>query len=253
MTNSDVDYPQMITPAGHSEPAPRRVRAVLNGQTVLDTTNAVYVWESPNYPQYYIPIADVTSDFIVDEQRPEKLRRGTATRLGLKVGDVERPGSAHLYTDDNLVRFDWNAFDSWYEEDEEIFVHPRNPYARVDALRSNRRVRIELDGVVLADSASPVMVFETGLPTRYYLDRTDLNYEHLIATDTITACPYKGRTSGYWSVQIGEQTYPDLAWTYGFPTRELQPIAGLVAFYNEKVDIFLDGKLLERPKTHFST
>jgi uncharacterized protein (DUF427 family) len=250
--SSEPNYPQMITPVGHTEPSPRRVRAVLNGQTVLDTMSAIYVWESPAYPQYYIPIKDVRPEFIIDEQRPETLRRGKATRLGLKVGDVERPSSAHLYTDDNLVRFDWAAFDSWYEEDEEIFVHPRNPYARVDSLRSNRRVRIELDGVVLAESTSSVMVFETGLPTRYYLDRTDLNYEHLIATDTITACPYKGRTSGYWSVRIGEQIQSDLAWTYAFPTRELQPIAGLVAFYNEKVDIFLDDELLERPQTHFS-
>jgi len=131
-------------------------------------------------------------------------------------------------------------------------VHPRNPYSRVDALRSGRTVRVELDGTVLASSDAPVMVFETGLPTRYYLDRTAVRWEHLVPSDTVTACPYKGKTSGYWSVKIGGTVHDDLAWAYDFPTRQLLPIAGLIAFYNEKVDIFLDGQPLERPRTQFS-
>jgi uncharacterized protein (DUF427 family) len=95
------------------------------------------------------------------------------------------------------------------------------------------------------------MVFETGLPTRYYFDRTAVNFQHLMPSPTETACPYKGVTSGYWSVRTGDTLTPDLAWAYDFPTRQLLPIAGMVAFYNEKVDIFLDGVELERPKTHF--
>jgi uncharacterized protein (DUF427 family) len=106
--------------------------------------------------------------------------------------------------------------------------------------------------VVLAESSSPVMVFETGLPTRYYLNRTEVNAEHLLPAATVTACPYKGKTSGYWSVRVGETVHADLAWAYDFPTRQLLPIAGLIAFYNEKVDIWLDGEPLERPVTHFS-
>lgn len=133
-----------------------------------------------------------------------------------------------------------------------MFVHPRDPYTRVDAIRSTRRVRIELDGIVLAESPSPVMVFETGLPTRYYLNRTDVRFEHLRESDTASACPYKGETAGYWSARRGESTDEDIAWSYDFPTRQLLPIAGLVAFYNEQVDVFLDGELLERPRTHFS-
>ena len=151
-----------------------------------------------------------------------------------------------------MARFEWDAVDAWYEEDEQIFVHPRDPYARVDALRSTRSVRVELDGIVLADCASPVMVFETGLPTRYYLDRTAVDFARLTPTDTVTACPYKGVTSGYWTAHLGDAVYPDIAWTYNFPTRQLLPIAGMVAFYNEKVDIVLDGRALERPVTHFS-
>ena len=252
------DYPQMIAPVNHIEPVPRRVRAYLGGTEVLDTTRALYVWEAPYYPQFYIPLADVNPDVLVDEDHAERLRRGPARRHGLRVGDISRPGVAHAYTDGSLeglagtIRFDWAAMDAWFEEDERIFVHPRSPYVRVDALRSTRRVRIELDGLVLAETTSPVMVFETGLPTRYYLNRTDVNFEHLRATDTVTECPYKGTTSGYWSVVVGDTVHADLAWAYDFPTRQLLPIAGLVAFYNEKVDVFLDGELLERPETHFS-
>jgi uncharacterized protein (DUF427 family) len=255
---TQTDFPQVIVPVDHIEPVPRRIRAVLAGEVVLDTTAASYVWEWPNYPQYYIPLADVVADDLVDEDHTQRLKRGTARRHGLRVGVVSRPGCAHIYGDDALaglagmVRFDWDALDAWFEEDEQVFVHPRNPYSRVDALRSTRHVRVELDGAVLAQSSSTVMVFETGLPTRYYFNRTEVDFHHLIATDTITSCPYKGMTSGYWSVRVGDATYDDLAWAYDFPTRELLPITGLIAFYNEKVDISVDGRRLERPNTHFS-
>jgi uncharacterized protein (DUF427 family) len=195
---------------------------------------------------------------LVDERHEQKLSRGTAKRYGLHVGDVARPAALRVYGDDALggvagrARFEWDALDSWYEEDEQVFVHPRDPYARVDALRSTRHVRVELDGVVLAESASPVLVFETGLPTRYYLNRTEVEFAHLIPTETVTACPYKGTTGGYWSAQPGERTHTDIAWTYNFPTRQLLPITGLIAFYNEKVDITLDGQPIQRPHTHFS-
>ena len=230
----------------------------LGGATVFDTTRALYVWEWPKYPQYYIPVADVSPDLLVDEDHVENLRRGTARRHGLRAGEASREGVAHVYTDEALeglagtVRFEWAALDAWFEEDEQVFVHPRNPYARVDALRSRRRVRVELEGVVLAESDAPVMVFETGLPTRYYLDRADARLEHLRPSDTVTECPYKGRTTGYWSAVAVDEVHTDIAWTYDFPTRELSPIAGLLAFYNERVDITLDGERLERPKTHFS-
>jgi uncharacterized protein (DUF427 family) len=248
------DYPKMIAPVNHAEPVPRRVRAMLGGQVVFDTIAARYVWEWANYPQYYVPLADIRADLLVDEDHPQKLSRGTARRHGLVVGDVLRPGALRVYTDGELAgfaRFEWDSLDEWYEEDERVFVHPRNPYTRVDALRSTRHVRIELAGLVLAESSSPVMVFETGLPTRYYLNRSEVDFSHLEVSGTETACPYKGVTTGYWSVRAGVEVHADLAWTYDFPTRQLLPIAGLVAFYNEKVDVILDGTWLERPLTHF--
>jgi uncharacterized protein (DUF427 family) len=252
-----TDYPQMNTPANHIEPVPRRIRAFLGGQLVLDATSAIYVWEWPNYPQYYIPLADIRPDLLVDEQHAARLSRGPARRYGLRVADTVRTKALWVYGADSLpglagrARFEWDALDCWYEEDEQVFVHPRNPYTRVDAIRSTRPVRVTLDGVVLAESSAPIMVFETGLPTRYYLNRTEIDFNHLVPTDTVTACPYKGTTSGYWSVRIGDAIYPDLAWSYDFPTGPVLPIAGLVAFYNEKVDIDLSGVRLERPVTHF--
>lgn len=252
------DYPPSLPQVNQTAPVPRRIRAVLNRRVVLDTTSALYVWEWEHYPQYYIPIGDVDPAVLVDEQHEQKLSRGTARRYGLAVGGVSRSAALRLYGSDarfglaGRARFEWDALDAWYEEDEQVFVHPRDPYTRVDAVRSTRPVRVELDGTVLAESASPVLVFETGLPTRYYLNRTEVDFTCLAATDTVTACPYKGTTSGYWAAQAGGTTHPDVAWSYDFPTRHLLPIAGMIAFYNEKVDILLAGKRLDRPTTHFS-
>jgi uncharacterized protein (DUF427 family) len=235
------DYPLTLPPVNHTAPVPRRIRAILAGQTVLDTMSALYVWEWSHYPQYYIPLADIDPAMLVDEQHEQKLSRGTARRYSLQVGDVTRSAALRVYGDDAVVeglagraRFEWDSLDAWFEEDEQVFVHARDPYTRVDALRSTRSVRVELEGVVLAESSSPVMVFETGLPTRYYLNRAEVDFTHLAPTNTLTACPYKGTTSGYWTAHLGDTSYSDIAWTYDFPTRQLLPIAGLIAFYNEK-------------------
>ena len=252
------DYPQHAVEAGHVEPVPRRVRAIYADSVVLDTTRALYVWETPAYPQFFIPRADVDERVMVDEDHPHTLKLGSARRYGLRVGEHSRAQAARLYVESPVkavvdhFRFEWAALDSWFEEDEAIFVHPRSPYARVDAVRSTRRVDVALDGVVLAGSGSPVMVFETGLPTRYYLNRTEVDFSCLEPSATVTACPYKGRTTAYWSARIGGELYEDIAWCYDFPTVGVAQIAGLVSFYNERVDIALDGRRLGRPKTKFS-
>ena len=252
------EYPAVLTATNHVEPVPRRIRAYAGGEKVLDTTRALYVWEWPNYPQYYIPLADVRADLLDPEGHSQQTARGVVRVHALRAGKVHRARAARVLAESSVaglsgtVRFDWAAMDAWFEEDDQVFVHPRSPYTRVDALRSNRPVRVELDGVLLADAGASVMVFETGLPTRYYLSRTDVDFDHLIGSGTVTACPYKGITSAYWSVQAGDAVHKDLAWAYDFPTRQLLPIAGLIAFYNEKVDIILDGQRLARPKTHFS-
>ena len=253
-----TDYPKMITRINHIESVPRRIRAVHDGQVVVDTLEARYVWEWANYPQFYLPRQDVREGLLVTDDRMEDTPLGSVRWYWLASGGIVGAPAARLVVSSehprliDTYRFDWDALDRWFEEDEEVFVHPRNPYSRVDALRSTRPVRIALDGVVLAESSSPVMVFETGLPTRYYLNRTEVDFEHLVPSETVTRCPYKGTATGYWSAVVGATTHHDLAWSYDFPTRQLLPIAGLVAFYNEKVDTYVDDVLLERPRTHFS-
>ena len=246
MTAGDIDYPQIAAARGRIEPAPRRVRGYLGHELVFDTTAARYVWEVPYYPQYYIPRSDVGPEFLRDEDHPQKVQLGPSRLHSLVGAGQTYQSAARVFDADTdspvagLVRFDWDAL-RWFEEDEPIYGHPRNPYVRVDALRSHRNIRVELDGVLLADTGSPVLLFETGLPTRYYIDPTDVAFEHLEPSSTETLCPYKGTTSGYWSVRVGDTVQPDLAWTYHYPLPAVGPIAGLVAFYNEKVDIVVDG------------
>jgi uncharacterized protein (DUF427 family) len=248
--------PKAIVPVGHVAPVPRRVRAILGGITVLDTTRALYLWDWPYYPRFQIPAEDLAADVLIEASVQERDRHGTLVRSDLHAGGIERAGAASRYVSSgtpelvDTICLKWDALDAWFEEDEEVFVHPRSPYVRVDALRSSRNVRVELNGVVLAETSSPVLVFETGLPTRYYFNRTDVEFAHLEPTDTVTSCPYKGRTSRYWSAEIAGRIYRDLAWAYDFPTRQLLPIAGLVAFYNENVDLFVDGHEQPRPTTH---
>ncbi len=144
------------------------------------------------------------------------------------------------------VRFEWEALDTWLEEDEPVFVHPRSPYSRVDALRSSSSVRVEVDGEVLAEASQCVKLFETGLPTRYYLDRADVDWNRLQRSDTVTRCPYKGTTSSYWS--FNGATGPHRTSPGRTTSRPSTPTASLsmTAFYNERVDLFIDGAPLPK-------
>ena len=253
---STPDYPQLAAARGRIEPSPRRVRGYLGRELLFDTTAARYVWEVPYHPQYYIPRADVRTELLRDEDHPQRVQFGPSRMFSLVSQSVTHASAARVFDEDagefaGLVRFEWEPL-TWLEEDEPIYGHLRNPYARVDALRSHRHVTVELDGVALADTRSPVLLFETGLPTRYYIDRTDVAFEHLESSGTQSLCPYKGVTSGYWSAHIGEEVHPDIAWTYNTPLPAVTPIANLVAFYNEKLDLTVDGVRLDRPKTQFS-
>lgn len=145
---------------------------------------------------------------------------------------------------------DFAAFDTWYEEDEVNLGHPRDPFHRINILARSRHVRLELDGVLLADSSRPMLLFETMLATRYYLPREDVAAE-LIPSPTRTVCAYKGQAS-YLSPTVGDQPVADLAWTYPDPQREASQVRGLVAFFDERVDVVLDGTRLERPMTPWS-
>jgi uncharacterized protein (DUF427 family) len=245
---------------GHvrTEESAKRVRAYLGGEVVADTVRPILVWEVPYYPTYYFPVGDVRTELLEpDGGISHSPSRGDGTTYTVTAGGKRAPGAALRYEDSpiaelrDLIRLDWKSMDAWFEEDEEVFTHARDPYTRVDILPSSRHVRVEIDGVTVAESSSPRLLFETGLPVRYYLPKTHVRLDLLTHTDTETHCPYKGQAE-YWSVKTGETVHEDIAWSYAAPLPESQRIAGLIAFYNEKVDIYVDGVLQDRPRTKFS-
>jgi uncharacterized protein (DUF427 family) len=227
----------------------KRIRAYLGGELVADTERPLLVWEKPYYPTYYFPLADVRADLMSEDgQVAHSPSRGDAKVFTVRAGGHERAGAALYYEQspfDELhetIRLDWGAMDAWFEEDEEVFTHPRDPYTRVDILSSSRHVRVQLDGVTIADSTKPTLLFESRLPTRYYLPKTHVRMDLLVPTPTVSHCPYKGQAE-YWSVALGETIVQDAAWSYRTPLPESQRIAGLVCFYPDKVDLYVDGRL----------
>ncbi|MBO0821611.1 MAG: DUF427 domain-containing protein, partial [Nocardiopsaceae bacterium] len=190
------------------EPSPKRVRAYLAGRVVADTRHPSLVWEIPYYPAYYFPAGDVLAELTPASGQAGQGGPGGQTGQGGQggPGDAEvydvrvdgavaagaarrYPGSAGLR---DLVRLEWGAMDEWLEEDEPVYTHPRDPHKRVDILASSRHVRVEIDGVTVAESSRPTILFETGLPPRYYLPLTDVRTDLLRPSDTVTHCPYKG-------------------------------------------------------------
>ncbi len=240
------------------EDGAKRVRTYLGGQLVADTVRPKLVWEGRPYPAYYFPGGDVRMELLAPSGRGDtSAELGEATCFDVAGGGQVAEGAARSYPESpveelrDMIRFDWGAMDAWFEEDEEVYVHPRSPYVRVDILASSRRVEVELDGVKVADSSRPRLLFETGLPTRYYVPQVDLRMDLLLPSSTSTRCPYKG-TARYWSVGAGGSVFEDVVWTYPTPAPESVKIAGLACFLNEKVDLYVDGVLQERPQSPFS-
>ena len=240
-----------------TETGRKRVRVYLAGELVADTSHPVLVWEWPYFPVYYIPAADIRAELIPAGTTDHSPSRGDAEIYHVKVSGATADGAARRYPDSPLeelreaVRLEWAAMSEWFEEDEPVYTHPRDPYTRVDILASSRHVRVEIDGVTVADSRQPRILFETGLPPRYYLPLTDLRMDLLRPSATESHCPYKG-TAAYWSVDTGRQLHEDIVWIYRTPLPESQKVAGLACFYDEKVDVYLDGERQVRPVTHFS-
>jgi uncharacterized protein (DUF427 family) len=240
------------------EQGAKRVRVYLDGVLLADTTAPRYVWENPSFPAYYLPREDVRMDLLEENGHTKHSpSRGDGVLYTARAGGKEAEDAALVYPDSpldelrGLVRFDWAVVDNVFEEDEEVFIHPRSPYSRVDILPSSRHVEVSIDGTVVADTDQPLILFETGLPPRYYLPKTDVRMDLLTESDATSGCPYKG-FARYWSFDEGATKLPDLVWSYPTPLPESQRIAGRVCFYNEKVDIKVDGVLQERPRTKFS-
>jgi uncharacterized protein (DUF427 family) len=250
----------MTVTASHDirvEHSRKRVRILLAGELVADTVKPLLVWEVPYYPTYYVPASDVSAKLIPAGD-------GDDPRLGpAEVFTVQVPGgatadrAARRYPASparqlhDAIRFEWDAMTEWLEEDEPVYTHPRDPHTRVDILASSRHIRVEIDGVTVADSRSPRILFETGLPPRFYLPLSDIRTDLLRPSEAHSHCPYKG-TASYWSVDTGKGLHQDVVWIYRTPLPESQKITGLAAFYDEKVDVFIDGEPQRQPQTKWS-
>lgn len=247
-------HPRMLTHAGLVAPVPRRVRAVADGRTVVDTRAARYVWEHQFYPQFHLPPEAVPDDVVQRTDDTEQTGLGTVERHTLVLGDDRVPGGARRLGEDTTLdgmagwwRLDWDAFDTWLEEDLPVIAHPRSPYVRVDTLPSSRHVRVEVAGVTLAETTSPVVLVETGLPTRHYIPAEDVDMTHLEPIALRTSCAYKGTVADYWDVRVGDVHVEQAAWRYDDPLPEAVGVAGHVAFLDERVDVVLDGARQPRP------
>lgn len=241
------------------EPTQRNVKVEFNGEVIADTKNGMLMIESAYEMHYYFPEADVRTEFLIDEGAIDESKyKGNATLFTVTVGDKTAEAAAWTYSEAKEKRpdmhgyyaFNWHKMDAWYEESEEVIGHPRNPYQRVDTIQSDRHVRIEVDSVTVADSNRPVLLFETDLPTRYYIPKDDVKIE-TTPTKTHTICPYKG-VADYWAFEVNGKEHQDLIWGYHDPFNESRQIKDLVAFYDEKVDVYIDGELQDRPRTVFS-
>ncbi|HWM08370.1 MAG TPA: DUF427 domain-containing protein, partial [Solirubrobacteraceae bacterium] len=235
------------------DPLERRVRGRLGDDTIVDTTRAVLLWEPRRVcPTYAVPAEDIRGDLApapaIDGHVPGVLHPGIQfgvhTAAGEPISIAGREGIGFRLDDDDLVGYvalDFDGFDAWQDEDEPVVGHPRDPYHRVDVHRSSRALRIALDGDVVAETTGARLVSETNLPTRFYLPREDVRAE-LRPTASRTYCPYKGEAS-WWSVD----GYDDLAWSYERPLPDAVALEGLISFWNERVDVYLDGELRRPP------
>ncbi len=169
----------------------------------------------------------------------------------IKVDPKSIKGSNTVLELPDHYSFDWEAMDAWFEEDEQIFVHPRMPNHRTDCVQSSRHIEVFIDGTKVADTHRPTLLFETGLPTRHYIPQHDCRLDLLESSNTLSRCPYKGEAH-YYSINVNNTLHKDLIWYYRFPLHEAAGVRDLLCFFNEKVDIHEDGKLLPRPETPWS-
>ena len=243
------------------EPSPKRVRVQFGGATVADSTRVRLLFETKHLPVYYFPVEDVDESVLtLTDHRTHCPFKGEASHWTVRAGGREAENAVWGYDSPydetseiaGYRAFYWDRMDHWFEEDEEVFVHARDPYTRIDILQSHRRVEIVLGGKVVADSANALFLFETGLPARYYLPREDVRMDLLTPTGTRTRCPYKGEAV-YWTAEAGGQTFDDIVWAYPDPVAEAARIADRLCFFNERVDaVRIDGEEQDRPKTKWS-
>ena len=203
--------PPVRVPAGavYVEPFLRRVRGVIRERTVIDSERVVLVHRPGQPPAYAFPAGDV--------------QRGPPVSA-----EPDAPG---------YVRVPWNAVTAWYEEEEQVFGNPRNPYHRIDCVRARRRLRVAVGRAVVVDTTDVIALYETSRAPQLYAKPDAVRTDLLVASPTLTYCPYKG-TARHWSANVDGMVVPDVAWSYESPLPESAPIAGLLSFYSERTTMF---------------
>jgi uncharacterized protein (DUF427 family) len=242
------------------EEFPRRMRGILGGETVVDSRNAKLLHEHGHLPILYFPEEEVRMELLEPSDHHTRCPwKGEASYWTVRADGKSAENAAWYYPEPmegapsltGLVSFYWHTMDEWLEEDEPAIGHVRDPYHRVDVVDTSRHVRVLVDGEVVADSRRTRALFETGLPTRWYFPAEDVREEALVESDTRTICAYKGEAS-YWAIRSGESVQDDLAWFYPEPRHDAEHVRGYIAFFNERLDIEVDGELEERPQTQWS-
>ncbi|MGP4114931.1 DUF427 domain-containing protein [Streptomyces sp. 4N509B] len=233
---------------------PRRVRAVVNGETVVDTRRGALLHETGLLPQLYVPAEDVRRELLAPSYHTTWCPfKGRASYWSIRVGDRRTPNVVWSYPRPrteaawlrDLLALYWDAADAWFDEEEQVHGHLRDPYHRVDVRRSGRHVRVLVDDTPVAETTTPMLLSETGLPNRYYLPSTDVRRKALSESATRSVCPYKG-TATYWSFTAGGRQVQDVAWSYPDPLESALKARGHLCFPHEtrRVTVEVDGEPL---------
>lgn len=239
--NVEADLPEHVL---YLERTPRRVRVLLHGDLVADSEQVRLLHPPGRTPTYLFRREHVRTELFTPSTRRESdPGMGLRTYWSVQAGQHTAPDAAYAWEQPpqsaaaiaGLIAFDWDSLNV-FEEDEEVFVHPRDPYTRIDVLRSSRRVRVVVAGTVVAESGRPRMLLESGLPVRWYLPREDVRMDLLEPSSTTTRCPYKG-TAQYWSVRLGDRHDVDLVWSYPEPFHDAEAVRGLLCFPQERVQV----------------
>lgn len=240
------------------EPVHRRIRILFGGRVIADSLRARLLFELRYTPRYYLPLEDVAADVLVPSStRTRSWCKGEARWWDVRVGDRVAPDAAWQYPESSpvdgpdlsgLVSFVWDAMDHWFEEEDEVFVHPKDPYSRLEILESSRRVEVRVEGVDLARSTRPRIAYEGASFPRFYLPPLDVRQDLLVPSQTTTACPYKGRAR-YYGVRLPDGVRADLAWSYPIPTPEATRLAGYISFFQEHCEVLVDGEPIGHPES----
>jgi uncharacterized protein (DUF427 family) len=255
--NAELELPD---PLLWFEAYPLRVRAVLAGEVVADSTRVALLHSSEALPVFWFPVDDLSAAHVVrgetTEVRPglgriafHDLAVGPRTAAGAVRASVEPAPGAEFLT--GHASLDWDAMDEWFVEEQLVLGHPKDPYTRIDVVPTTRHVQVSIDGIVVADSRRAKILQETSLPWRFYLPPEDVRTDLLRPSGSKSRCAYKGSAS-YWHARVGDRVVEDVVWAYAEPTHEAMPVRDLLCFFSERVDIDIDGVREARPPTQWS-